>query len=221
MTEFSIDNFVTILRKNIYDNFPYEDEQIKMSKHFNKPLHIRDVAFMDNKVEYIDENKRSFDIGNYYAEKEYPYYHILQDAEVIKKKYRGTAQTKGSQDKIKDRGLRDYNRVTFNGKTFSREYAKNVRGARSKANKILEPKLEYIKGEYRVKRDSMQTYYVNKHYHYIDKILDTVLPWVAQEFGGRMLRKVDIGLEEDYYAQNNSDESEIYMLENMLSSYLD
>ena len=31
-----------------------------------------------------------FDIGNEYAEREYPYYHILEDAPVIRKKGKGT-----------------------------------------------------------------------------------------------------------------------------------
>lgn len=218
MQEFNIDSFVELLRKNIYDNFPYENDLVKMSKHMSTPLNIRDVAFMDNPIE-VGENNRAFNIGNYYAEKEYPYYHILQEAEVIRKRNRGTGKSKGSQANVQTTKIRDYNKVSFNGKTYSREYTKNVRGARSKVDKVLAPKLMYVKGKYKIDRDSLSPYYVNKHYQYIDRILDIVLPWVAEEFGGKMKRKVIGSLEEDYNYQQTHEENERYMLENMLLSY--
>ena len=63
--------------------------------------------------------------------------------------------------------------------------------------------------------------YVNIHYKYIDKILDNVVPILANRFGGRMLRKVDTGLKEEFDFQTQQDLDERFMIEDMLSSYLD
>ena len=212
MQEYNIDSFVELLRKNIYDNFPYENDLVKMSKHMLTPLNIRDVAFMDNPIE-IGDNNRAFNIGNYYAEKEYPYYHILQDAPVIRKKERGTSKSKGSQANVQITKVRDYNKVSFNGKTYSREYAKNIRGKR---NSIVDRSTRWV-GDTKINLEAR--FYKNIHYQYIDRILDTVLPWVADEFGGKMKRKVITSLEEDYNYQESHEENERYMLENMLLSY--
>ena len=219
MQEFNLDIFTNDLREEMYIRFPYEQEYVKMKKHFTKPFHIRDVAFKDNPI-IIDTNKRSFDIGNYYAEQEYPYYHILQDAPVIRKRYKGTEKTKGSQELIKEKKTRDYNKVSFNGKTYSREYAKNIRGKR---NNVVENATRWEYGfygkPYQVNKKALS--YKNIHYHYIDNILDMVLPILAMRYGGKMLKTRNTSLEEDYNLQETHEESERYMLENMLNSYLD
>lgn len=196
----------------MYDLFPYEKDIINDKKHRGREGHIRDIAFRSNSTIFIDDNNRSFDIGNYVAESEYPYYHILQDAPVIRKRGRATDKTKGSQAEVKELGKRDYNKISFNGKTYSREYARNVRGIRqSVIDKAQHREYGFYGKSYLVNRNAKS--YKNIHYHYIDKILDSAIPYLASMFGGRALRKQVTSLEEDYNESN--------MIENMLSSYLD
>lgn len=228
MGEFDVDTFTNELRQEMYIRFPYEWEAYHSEKHKYTPEHIRDVAFMNNPVS-INLDMRSFDIGGYMAESKYPYYHILQDAPVIRKRNKGTLATAGSQGKIykENKGLRDYSRVSFNGKTYSREYSKNVRGKR---RKVIENSSYWkhmgdtgLKEEDRGWKFQLEQakQYVNIHYKYIDKILDNVVPILANRFGGRMLRKVDTGLKEEFDFQTQQDLDERFMIEDMLSSYLD
>ena len=116
MQEFSLSNFANDIRQNIYDNFPYENDDVKAIKHANRQAHIRDIALG---LTYTSDGKMIFEIGNDYAEEYYPYYHILEDAEVIRKKGRGTKLSKGSQAEITKLSDRDYGRISFNGQTFS------------------------------------------------------------------------------------------------------
>lgn len=219
--EFTVGNFVEKLRQVIYDNFPYESDEKTIEKHPKRPLHIRDIAFGYLPSFNQPDGSIYFDIGSDYAEEYYPYYHILEDSEVIHIKYKGTKGSKGSQDRISDKAARNYGKVSWNGKIFSREYVKNVRGARSRAGKSR----QYIVGSdgvvYKLNQDS--TYYYNKHYKYIERILDQTLPFIAQDFGLKMQRTVITGLEEDYIAQEQEtmahDYSEGDTILNILDSF--
>ena len=164
-----------------------------MMKHLKKPLHIRDIALT---LPFQDGDKIIFDIGNDYAEENYPYYHILQDAEVIRKRERGTKKSKGSQAYITKLSDRDYAKVTWNGKTYTREYQRNVRGQRSLASKGTIKVVGADGRAYMVNKDA--NYYYNKHFHYIDKTLDYILPWIAPAFGLKMQRTKITDLEDDY-----------------------
>lgn len=206
--EYSLDAFVNRIREVMYDNFPYESDEVNYRKHVvgdrgkvknPKPYHIRDIAFMNLPVTH-NLDTRTFDIGSEYAELEYPYYHILQDSEVIHIKGRGTKTSKGSQDKISDKSARDYGIVKWNGKTFSREYDKNVRGVRSKQGKARKVYVDNNGVVYRINANANT--YVNVHYKYIDRILDNTIQWIAHEFGMTMRRKEDSGLKEDYDISN-------------------
>ena len=180
-------SFTETLRQMIYDKFPYENDALTMKKHKNRNGHIRDIAFM-NLPYFVSENTASFDIGSYTAESKYPYYHILQDAPVIRKRGRGTDRTKGSQRLVGNKALRDYNIVSFNGKTYTREYEKNIRGKRASVltNTIIK---------------SGGNSYFNVHYKYIDNILDIVVPQVAIMYGGIYVGKHGTSLAVDYQAQ--------------------
>lgn len=196
MAEFSLSNFANDIRQNIYDNFPYENDEIKAIKHDKTPLHVRDVALG---LTYMSNGQMIFEIGNDYAEEYYPYYHILEDAEVIRKRGRGTKLSKGSQAEITKLSDRDYGRISFNGKTFSREYQKNVRGARSRVEKATYNIVGSDGRVYKVNKDA--NYYKNIHFHFIEKILDNTLPWIAQANGMRMGRTEISSLEVDYEEQ--------------------
>lgn len=194
--EYSLDTLVDLIRQNLYDRFPYDPN--------SKGENIRDIAFYNNPVASInfgEEPFASFEIGNETAERIAPYYHILQDAQYIRKSGFGTKKTKGSQAKVENIGKRDYGRVSLKGKTYSQEYKKNIRGARNEA--MYFGSTRYITdmdgNVFKVNRES--EYYFNVHYKYIDKILDETLPLVAEELGLKLLRKKDTGLEDEYEFQ--------------------
>ena len=193
MNEFNLTTFTNDIRKSLYDNFPYESDAINSKKHPNRQSHIRDVALT---IPTIDKDKIIFDIGNDFAEEFYTYYHILQDSEVIRKRGRGTTKSRGSQASIKKLSDRDYAQVNWNGKTYSREYQKNVRGQRSRTSKGT----YYIVGSdgkaYAINKNA--NYYRNVHYKYIERILNVTLPWIANENGLRMGRTQISDLQDDY-----------------------
>ena len=209
--EFSLSNFVNEIRQNIYDNFPYESDDIKMMKHLKRPLHIRDVALG---LPYMSGNMYIFEIGNDYAEENYPYYHILEDAEVIRKRGRGTSKSKGSQAQIEKLSQRDYGKISFNGKTYSKEYQRNVRGQRSLADKGTIRVVGADGVVYRINKDA--NYYKNKHYHYIERILNNTLPWIAQANGLRMGRTEMSSLESDYENQEHDS-----LISGIMSSFME
>lgn len=209
--EFSLSNFVNEIRQNIYDNFPYESDDIKMMKHLKRPLHIRDVALG---LPYMSGNMYIFEIGNDYAEENYPYYHILEDAEVIRKRGRGTSKSKGSQAQIEKLSQRDYGKISFNGKTYSKEYQRNVRGQRSLADKGTIRVVGADGVVYRINKDA--NYYRNKHYHYIERILNNTLPWIAQANGLRMGRTEMSSLESDYESQEHDS-----LISGIMSSFME
>lgn len=200
--EFEIKSFVNRIREVMYENFPFEDEEINRIKHKKRLGHIRDFAFKNNPTAFPMENLATFDIGGEYAETVYPYYHILQDSQVIHIKGKGTKSSKGSQDKVKVLSERDYGRISWNGKSFTKEYSKNVRGSRSKydsARRVIDM------GDKKIFINKNANYYPNKHYKYIDRILDATLPYIASEFGLRAMRKKDTGLQEEYNMQQQLD----------------
>lgn len=222
--EYSIDAFTDRLLTMLRDNVPFENPDLSKSKHPNRNgMQLRDLfdikgggAFNTGITMNVD--MREFEIGSPMQEALMPHYHILQQAQVIRKKGRGTKQSKGSQDKLPPIE-RDYERVIWNGKTFSKEYSKNVRGARSKASKIKEPKLKYSGGKYYEDKRGISGSYVNVHYQYIDRILDAVVPYLAQEFGMRAMRKQDYGLEEEYNYQLGQENEERFGILDILNSF--
>ena len=215
MQEFSLLSFVDRVRAVMYDLFPYENDTINEKKHKGRTEHIRKVAFMDNPL-IVGENTISFDIGNNYAETRYPYYHILQDSPVIRKRDKGTEKTRGSQASVKNLGQRDYGKVVWNGKTYSKEYAKNIRGKR---NSVVEraTRFEYnAKGD-RIRINPNSLSYKNIHYHYINNILETAIRDVAPEFGYRLVQVKGTSLKDDYDMQEEVELDS--MLEDMINSY--
>ena len=198
-------SFVQSLRDVIYDNFPYGPLYNKngiSKKHPNRTKHVRDAAFKDLPVVH-ELDRMIFDIGSPLTEENYPHYHILEDSEVIHIRNKGTTKSKGSQDKISDKKARDYGRVKWNGKTYSKEYARNVRGSRSRLGNARQTYVDSNGVVYRI-NETANTY-ANIHYHYIERILDQTLTFIAQEFGLKMMRKQDGGLDEEAFMQENVD----------------
>jgi len=199
--EFEIRSFTDRLRELMYLYFPYEGEYLKQLKHKKTPKHIRDVAFMVNPLN-VGENTIMFEIGNEESERDYPYYHILEDAPVIRKKGKGTSKTKGSQMYVKDKALRDYNQVYWNGKTFTKEYAKNVRGSRNRAGNTTRYVYDHLGNKIKLHESSNS--YQNVHYHYIEKMMDNfILDELAETFGLKKGRTQLTDLSEDFAEQED------------------
>ena len=208
MREFSLDSFVKEMIDLMSNAFPYmEDDKLDAKKHPKRnPLHLKNAIF-DTLLPVPSENGNviTFDIGNETLEATHPYYHILQDAQVIRKAGRGTTKSKGSQDKIKDLGKRDYGRISWNGKTYTKEYSRNVRGSRSLLGKA-QKRAWLIDSEgvaYRIYTNTDADYYANVHYKYLDRMFDEggIAQTLANDFGLRIKSHKNNGLQEDFLSQ--------------------
>lgn len=208
----------------LFPNAPeyYENEwgnrQLNSEKHKGRqPLKLKTAVIQciaDTTLK--EQDTITFDIGSESLERMHPYYHILEDTPVIRKKNKGTEKSLGSQAKIEDAGKRDYGRVSFNGKTFSKEYSRNVRGKRNRLDSVdhyITDSRGHIK---RVNRESNS--YQNVHYRYIERILDSgILDTIAQEQDLKLMRKKDTGLAEEYLMQNDYEQSS---LQDIIDSFL-
>lgn len=194
--KYTIDGFVASIRERMYQLFPFESDEINKVKHKKRQGHIRDIAFMNLPVIAFGSDEREFNIGSDLAEEKYPYYHILQQAPVIRKKYKGTKKSKGSQAEIKVLKDRDYEKITWNGKTFTKEYTRNVRGQRSSVMRNATIVKRNASGQKLIINKNANSY-VNIHYQYIDKILDEITPLVAAEYNMKPVRKMKSSLEDD------------------------
>ena len=166
-----------------------------------EPLKLKDavISSMANSTIFV-ENEISFNIGNEQMEKTHPYYHILENAPVIRKRGKGTDKSRGSQAKIENVGQRDYERISFNGKSFTKEYAKNVRGKRNRINNVTHFVSDSRGNRKMINREAGA--YQNIHYMYIERILDSgILNTIAEEQGLKVMRKSNTGLAEEYFAQ--------------------
>ena len=127
---------------------------------------------------------------------------VLQD-KIVKK-----------QAQIEKLSQRDYGKISFNGKTYSKEYQRNVRGQRSLADKGTIRVVGADGVVYRINKDA--NYYKNKHYHYIERILNNTLPWIAQANGLRMGRTEMSSLESDYESQEHDS-----LISGIMSSFME
>lgn len=201
--EYTLGSFTKRLRELMYDYFPrLEGRGFNPSgtpKHGQYNEEIRDVAFMDNPVFMLDMDSNAFEIGNDYAEEHYPYYHILEDSPYIHKRDKATTKSAGSQAKVEKKSQRDYNVISFNGKVYSKEYSRNVRGKRNRLGKVSYWATDYKGDMYFLNRDAKE--YLNVHYHYIENMMNNVvLDQLALEFGMKVGRTQLTSLQEDYEA---------------------
>lgn len=206
MAEFDLNRFANAITTYLRAYFPYMvNEDLDKEKHPKRnPLHIKDAIF-NNLQMFQTIDTITFDIGNPRLEMTHPYYHILEDSEVIQIREKGTVKSKGSQDKITDAKARDYGIVKWNGKTFSQEYRKNVRGARSRARKGRQSIVVVGSNAQVFRINTKSTYYTNIHYHYIENIIDRMIPLLSESFGLKPRRKESTGLGEEYIAQGQDE----------------
>ena len=176
-------------------------QQSDSAKHPNRhPVHLQEVARQSLEHSLVStDNMITFDYGNTVLESNYPYYHILENSKVIRKRNRGTKKTKGSEDLYRIKAQRDYERVFWNGKTFAKEYSKNIRGSRNRLSHVSHWGIVDGQGEW-LNKDAGS--YLNVHYHYIENILEQdVIYKLATEFNMKVARKETTDLIEDYSEQ--------------------
>lgn len=209
-----LNGFANKIWSTLYQNMPVSKSLTNPSgskKHKDREGHMRDFALGKTpSATMLPNGSYVFEIGNQLAEENYPHYHILEDSEVIAKRNRGTQKSKGSQDTLAKKD-RDYSRVTrrisVNKQTgevrtdskgnvkynYYQEYRKNVRGKRSLIGKARAG-------------DKTYRYYPNKHYHYIENILDRTLAFIGQDFGLKLqARTIDTGLQDEANYQDTLD----------------
>lgn len=208
MREFSLEIFTREMIDLMSNAFPYmKDDELDAQKHPKRsPLHLRKAIF-DTLMTVPSENGNviTFDIGNETLEATHPYYHILQNSQVIRKAGRGTKKSKGSQANIADVGKRDYERISWNGKTYTKEYSRNVRGSRSLLGKA-QKRAWLIDSEgvaYRIYTNKDANYYANIHYKYLDRMFDEggIAQNLANDFGLKLKSRKSTGLQEDFVSQ--------------------
>lgn len=217
--EFSIELFTEKLKEWFVNSalFPYyeiantKETQYGRSKQYDDsvkhpnrhPTHLKDATkqCLETTTTRL-ENSISFDYGNAVLEANYPHYHILEESQVIRKRNKGTKKTKGSQDSERILAKRDYNKVSWNGKTFTKEYSRNVRGSRNRMSMVSHWGM--LNGQ-SVYENADSNAYFNTHYQYIENILDQdVVMRLEAYFGLKKSRKVDTGLNEEYGLQEES-----------------
>ena len=195
--EYNIRDFVNNMRERMYNLFPYESDFVNYLKHIQdnknpKPKHIRDVAFMQNPVQFITDDLIIFEIGNEESERDYPYYHILEEAPVIRIKGYGTKKTKGSQENIKNKSNRDYN-VVKNARNW-------VVGLREQDKKVINPDTGLVFNRHR--ENTQSNSYKNYWYQYIETILSSVTSSLAIDYNMKLGRTKNSGLGEEYVMDN-------------------
>jgi len=178
----------------------YGYTQSASSKHSTRPdpkeLRNQISLSMTNSFS-MGEDYATFDIGNDKMEQYFPHYHILQQAPVIRKAHKGTKKTKGSQMYETNIKNKDYEKVHWNGKTFTKEYSRNVRGSRVNLSKTT----MHIDGQF---LNTSANQYLNMNYQYLDRICDEVAYKLADKFSMRLGRKKDTGLVEEFAMQEGT-----------------
>lgn len=208
MEEFDIKAFGEMIKDCIGVSIPIEPEWLAIEKHIHLKKNPRNPLQLHQQVknefakpiQMVDQTSFYFDLGSERLEAVYPYYHILEDAEVIHIRGKGTKTSKGSQASVKNLSKRDYARVERkvifkDGKgkvSYFQEYRKNVRGKRSALKKetfkVLNDDGEI---EYREKviGTKTRTTYVNKNYHYIENNLENwIIPTLMNSFNLKRLK---------------------------------
>lgn len=212
--DFTLDQFANSLKEWFTNSalFPeYADDgflagvykQTDEEKHGNRqPLHLKEAATNClRETTTTTDNMVTFDYGNEKMEETHPYYHILQQAPYIRKRNQATNFSRGSEYR-KNNATKDYEKVSWNGKTFTKEYSKNVRGQRDRIKNashwaVVDGKPRYENADSKV--------YRNVHYQYIDNILDSDVAYrLASEYGLKYAGKSNTGFGEEYGLQIES-----------------
>ena len=202
--EYDLGTFTRYLKSLLYEKMPFDKDNLH--PHANRNFHMRDLALGQNNVIPVGLNSMYFEIGNDIAEAKAPYYHILEDAQVIRKAGLGTKKSKGSQAFVQDKSKRDYGQATFTITNNSKgqrinpyyEYRRNVRGKRSLVGNSTHRVIDENGVVTKINRESK--YYFNIHYNYIERGLETITNLLAHQFDMKLQRtKIDYSEEYNEY----------------------
>jgi hypothetical protein len=165
------------------DLFPFDDGK-RLAGQRPRPQfkpHAKNVALRNNYITVVSPDVQVFELGNETAERTAPQYHILEDAKVIANPGRSTKKSRGSQGLIANKGKRDYsveNPVSSSTKV-SQEYRPSFKEGRR--NYSLSQGL-LVNKNYEA-RNEAKPYRYNKHYAYIERILEKEVPSIASDLG--------------------------------------
>lgn len=161
--------------------FPFDNGKTVLGKSngrdYRKP-HMKTLALNNNPIVVVSPEIQYFQIGNEQAERITPHYHILEDAKTIRNPNKGTNLTKGSQQYTKDRGKRDYGvNLSPDGETglLRQEYRQDYKNGR---RSYWNTQARLVNRRYEV-RNEKRPFRYNKHFAYIERILETILPGIA------------------------------------------
>jgi hypothetical protein len=149
--------------------------------------HARNVALKNNFITVVSPDVQMFELGNETAERTAPQYHILEDAKTIANPGKGTAKSRGSQRLIANKAKRDYSVEVpvANKTTTTQEYRPSFKEGRRSytesqdALRIKQGLLEYDRKYHKSK--TQQKFRYNKHYAYIERILEKEVPLIAKD----------------------------------------
>jgi hypothetical protein len=163
--------------------FPFDDGTREVGQ---KPRpqfkpHARNVALRNNPILVVSPDVQVFELGNETAERTAPQYHILEDAKQIANPGKGTAKSKGSQRLIADKAKRDYSVEipVANKTTTTQEYRPSFKEGRRRYGDIKTGELS-DKGRAK-KKTAGAKFRFNKHYAYIERILEKQVPLIAKD----------------------------------------
>ena len=160
-----------------HKDFPFDvtTPQAKRSK-----PHMLETALTDNVIIHVSPEISYFQLGNPNAESKTPHYHILEDAQTIRMPGRGTKKTLGSQAG-KTKGKRDYsvyNPPEPKTNRLTQEYRTSYTSGR---RSYVPTTLRLIDLRSKVQESNRKLpYRYNKHFAYIERILEDILPNVAE-----------------------------------------
>jgi hypothetical protein len=165
--------------------FPFDDGKREAGQRPRpqfKP-HARNVALKNNYITVVSPDVQVFELGNETAERTAPQYHILEDAKVIANPGRGTAKSRGSQAKITDKAKRDYSVEipVANKTTTTQEYRPSFKEGRRNYDLIADK--QWKKESNRKVFKTQNKFRYNKHYAYIERILEKETPSIASDLG--------------------------------------
>jgi hypothetical protein len=174
--------------------FPFDT---KTPKEKRKKDHMKEKVY-NNQIIVISPDVQYFELGNENAERITPHYHILEDAKIIRMPSKGTKKSKGSQRTIADKAKRDYGQLIYvpskeYGYQVVQEYRQNMTRNYDGTKKAITQPREYSKRK-QVSNINKRNYRYNKHWQYIERILDSVVRGLAIETNTKLKKGTEDSL---------------------------
>ena len=169
--------------------FPYDTKTPVDER--RKP-HMLDMALKHNVTYLISPDMQYFELGNDRAETVTPHYHILEDAKVIYRPYKGTKKSKGSQALIGRKSQRDYGLVSYRQTQrgtrtgIVQEYRQNMTRNYDGTVVTITSQPREFKRRLMVTAKNKRNYRKNEHYKYIERILEQITPKIADTIGAKV-----------------------------------